>query len=127
MRFAIFTVLAFVCVTHISATDEVPIDGGLSPIEKFDTVISEINDVLLQIEEVHNKKYILDEVLNAQSQVVAGRRLVGEAHFLEDNGDDKKKCTFDIVIRAWERYRSGKLSCHPEFKELVVVRGPIRD
>lgn len=122
MRSAILTVLAVVCVAHISATGKINIVAGLEPIDDFDVVIPEINAVLLQVGEVHNIKYSLEEILNVSYQLVAGNRFVGEAHFKEDA--DKKKCNFEVITRSWEGYRWGNVSCPPDYKGLVVERRP---
>lgn len=124
MRFTILTVLAIVYVTHISATDDILIYGAVDPIDSLEGVRDEIDDVLLQISEVHNVTYVLDMVVYAQFDQILDKYFAGEVQLEE--GAEKKKCKFYIISRETDRYRWGKISCDPEFKELVVVRGPTK-
>lgn len=123
MRLEILAVFTVLCVAQISATPQVGVPGGLSPLTDYSNVRPALEKALTEAASVHKLTWTLIEILNAKSQVVAGARYVGEANF--DEAGQSKKCKFEVIERPWDSYIKGILSCHPDYKEYTVEKGPV--
>lgn len=127
MRFAIVAIFVALCVAQIWAAPQVgggPVAGGLNPITDFGTVRPTLEKLLADAAKKHNLRWTLIEILNAQGQVIAGYRTIGDAHF--DVNGEKTKCKYEFIERAWEEYSKGTFSCHPDFEtKYTIEHGPV--
>lgn len=129
MRVVIVAVFAVLCVANTDATQASPTTqrprlqrSAMTPLDDYTNLLPALKSFVTEAAKQHNMEWTLDEIFNAQSQVVAGTRYVGEAS-VNDAGE-KKKCRFRITERPWDGFIGGVLSCHPDYKDYEAQIGP---